>query len=42
MHGRGDVRLYNWRPLTELRTDPARATQLLRALLALTNPEVNR
>jgi hypothetical protein len=28
--------------LTKLRTDPARATQLLRALLVLTNLEVNR
>ncbi|MFF6881518.1 transposase family protein [Streptomyces sp. NPDC012474] len=34
--------LKNWRILTELRTDPARATQLLRALLVLTNLEVNR
>ncbi|MER7841046.1 hypothetical protein ABTY98_35430 [Streptomyces sp. NPDC096040] len=28
--------------LTELRTDPARATGLLRALLVLTNLEVKR
>ncbi|WP_406398428.1 hypothetical protein OH805_05580 [Streptomyces sp. NBC_00879] len=32
----------NWRTLTKLRTDPARATQLLRALLVLTNLEVHR
>jgi hypothetical protein len=30
------------RVLTKLRTDPARATSLLRALLVLTNLEVNR
>ncbi|WP_243762183.1 hypothetical protein [Streptomyces sp. Tu 3180] len=34
--------LKNWRTLTKLRTDPARATRLLRALLVLTNLEVNR
>ncbi|WP_329468409.1 transposase family protein [Streptomyces sp. NBC_01431] len=34
--------LKNWRILTKLRTDPARVTQLLRALLVLTNLEVNR
>ncbi|MFD6311010.1 hypothetical protein [Streptomyces nigra] len=34
--------LKNWRILTKLRTEPARATQLLRALLVLTNLEVNR
>jgi hypothetical protein len=34
--------LKNWRTLTKLRTDPARATHLLRALLVLTNLEVNR
>ncbi|MFI0193045.1 transposase family protein, partial [Streptomyces sp. NPDC017082] len=34
--------LKNWRILTKLRTDPARATRLLRALLVLTNLEVNR
>nr|WP_202515315.1 hypothetical protein [Streptomyces sp. SID161] len=34
--------LKNRRTLTRLRTDPARATQLLRALLVLTNLEVNR
>ncbi|MCX5380369.1 hypothetical protein [Streptomyces sp. NBC_00091] len=32
----------NWRILAKLRTDPARATHLLRALLVLTNLEVNR
>ncbi len=31
-----------WRILTKLRTDPAHATRLLRALLVLTNFEVNR
>ncbi|AYG78052.1 hypothetical protein DWB77_00159 [Streptomyces hundungensis] len=30
----------NWRILTKLRTNPARATHLLRALLVLTNLEV--
>ncbi len=39
---RGFAHLKNWRILTKLRTDPARATQLLRALLVLTNLEVNR
>ncbi|MFF4427445.1 transposase family protein [Streptomyces sp. NPDC001549] len=34
--------LMNWRALTKLRTDPARATHLLSALLVLTNLEVNR
>ncbi|MDN3258782.1 transposase family protein [Streptomyces sp. CSDS2] len=34
--------LKNWRSLTKLRTDPARATHLLRALLVLTNLEINR
>ncbi|WP_258049535.1 transposase family protein [Streptomyces finlayi] len=38
----GFARLKNWRTLTKLRTDPARATQLLRALLVLTNLEVHR
>ncbi|MEV0038815.1 hypothetical protein [Streptomyces sp. NPDC050804] len=33
--------LENWRSLTKLRADPARATQLLRALLAPTNLEVH-
>ncbi|MGW0351663.1 transposase family protein [Streptomyces anthocyanicus] len=34
--------LKNRRILAKLRTDPGRATQLLRALLVLTNLEVNR
>ncbi|PSJ30763.1 hypothetical protein B7P34_01440 [Streptosporangium nondiastaticum] len=38
----GVAHLKNWRILTKLRTDPARATRLLRALLVLTNLEVNR
>ncbi|SCE31576.1 MULTISPECIES: transposase family protein [unclassified Streptomyces] len=38
----GFAHLKNWRVLTKLRTDPARATRLLRALLVLTNLEVNR
>ncbi|MEU8435986.1 transposase family protein [Streptomyces sp. NPDC029216] len=38
----GFAHLKNWRTLTKLRTDPARATHLLRALLVLTNLEVNR
>ncbi|MFF9505984.1 transposase family protein [Streptomyces sp. NPDC014724] len=38
----GFAHLKNWRILTELRTDPARATHLLHALLVLTNLEVNR
>ncbi|MFD4945996.1 transposase family protein [Streptomyces sp. NPDC058409] len=38
----GFAHLKNWRILTKLRTDPARATQLLRALLVLTNLEVSR
>ncbi|WP_225102464.1 transposase family protein [Streptomyces sp. CoH27] len=33
----GFAHLKNWRILTKLRTDPARATHLLRALLVLTN-----
>ncbi|MFH8468361.1 transposase family protein [Streptomyces sp. NPDC017991] len=37
----GFAYLKNWWILTKLRTDPARATRLLRALLVLTNP-VNR
>ncbi|MFJ1550138.1 hypothetical protein [Streptomyces sp. NPDC088246] len=32
----------NWRILTKLRIDPARATHLLRALAVLPNLEVNR
>ncbi|MEU3188202.1 transposase family protein [Streptomyces sp. NPDC006923] len=38
----GFVHLKNWRILTRLRTDPVRATRFLRALLVLTNLEVNR
>ncbi len=38
----GFAHLKNWRTLSKLRTDPARATRLLRALLVLTNLEVNR
>ncbi|WP_381560671.1 transposase family protein [Streptomyces eurythermus] len=38
----GFAHLKNWRTLTKLRTDPAQATHLLRALLVLTNIEVNR
>jgi hypothetical protein len=38
----GFAHLKNWRVLTKLRTDPARAFNLLRALLALTNLEVDR
>jgi hypothetical protein len=38
----GFAHLKNWRILTKLRTDPACATRLLRALLVLTNLEVNR
>ncbi|MFI6122528.1 transposase family protein [Streptomyces sp. NPDC051064] len=36
---RGFANLKNWRILTKLRTDPACATHLLRALLVLTNIE---
>ena len=36
------VNLKAWRILTKLRTDPARATALMRALLVLTNLKVNR
>ncbi|MBL1102964.1 hypothetical protein JK363_41655 [Streptomyces sp. 205] len=36
---RGFAHLKNWRILTKLRTDHARATHLLRALLVLTNIE---
>ncbi|MFH8842081.1 transposase family protein [Streptomyces sp. NPDC017868] len=35
----GFAHLKNWRTLTKLRTDPDRATRLLRALLVLTNLE---
>ncbi|MFI9631006.1 transposase family protein [Streptomyces sp. NPDC052042] len=38
----GFAHLKNWRILTKLRTAPARATRLLRALLVLTNLEINR
>ncbi|EGX55393.1 hypothetical protein SZN_33111 [Streptomyces zinciresistens K42] len=38
----GFAHLKMWRTLTKLRTDPARATALLRALLVLKNLEVNR
>ncbi|MEV0743236.1 transposase family protein [Streptomyces sp. NPDC050549] len=38
----GFAHLKNWRILTKLRADPARATGLLRAPLVLTNLEVNR
>ncbi|WP_234441178.1 transposase family protein [Streptomyces scabiei] len=38
----GFAHLKNWRTLTKVRTDPAHATRLLRALLVLTNLEVNR
>ncbi|MFB7532203.1 transposase family protein [Streptomyces sp. NPDC056178] len=37
----GFAHLKNWRTLTKLRTNPARATQPLRALLVLTIPEAN-
>ncbi|WP_323747515.1 transposase family protein [Catenulispora rubra] len=38
----GFAHLKNWRILTKLRTNPARATNLLRALLVLTNVEADR
>ncbi|MEV5012420.1 transposase family protein [Streptomyces sp. NPDC056159] len=38
----GFAALKNWRILTRLRLDPARATNLLRALLVLTNLETSR
>ncbi|MEV6962767.1 transposase family protein [Streptomyces sp. NPDC051207] len=38
----GFAHLKNWRILTKRRTNPARATRLLRALLVLTNLEINR
>ncbi|KMS69578.1 transposase, partial [Streptomyces viridochromogenes] len=38
----GFAHLKNLRALTKLRADPARATRLLRALLVLTDLEVNR
>ncbi|MFB7445265.1 MULTISPECIES: transposase family protein [Streptomyces] len=37
----GFAHLKNWRTLTKLRTNPDRATRLLRAPLVLTNLEVN-
>ncbi|MEU8502127.1 transposase family protein [Streptomyces lavendulae] len=38
----GFAHLKNWRILIKLRTEPTRATCLLRALLVLTNIEINR
>ncbi|WP_406384966.1 hypothetical protein OH809_43650 [Streptomyces sp. NBC_00873] len=38
----GFTHLKNWRTLTKLRTDPARATHLLRALLVRMKLEVSR
>ncbi|MEU4279777.1 transposase family protein [Streptomyces tanashiensis] len=38
----GFAHLKNWRILAKLRTNPGHATQLLRALLVLTNLEINR
>ncbi|MFJ9041224.1 transposase family protein [Streptomyces sp. NPDC102406] len=38
----GCAHLKNWRVITKLRTDPARATHLLRALLVLANLEISR
>jgi hypothetical protein len=38
----GFAHLKTWRILTKLRTDPARATDLLRALLVLSNLELSR
>lgn len=38
----GFAHLKAWRVLTKLRTDPARATNLLRALLGLANLEIDR
>ncbi|WP_210583218.1 transposase family protein [Streptomyces sp. GESEQ-35] len=40
--GHGFAHLKNWRVLGKVRTDPARATSLVRALLVLTNREVAR
>ena len=34
--------LKNWRVLGKVRTDPARATALVRVLLILTNREISR
>ncbi|MEV6058014.1 hypothetical protein [Streptomyces sp. NPDC052107] len=39
---RGFAHLKNWRILTKLRTDHARATHLLRALLILTDIEASK
>ncbi|MFF5213558.1 transposase family protein [Streptosporangium sp. NPDC000396] len=38
----GFAHLKTWRILTKLRTSPARATNLLRAMLVLTNLELDR
>jgi hypothetical protein len=38
----GFAHLKNWRVLGKIRTDPKRATALVRALLVLTNREVAR
>ncbi|WP_393101778.1 hypothetical protein [Streptomyces sp. LN325] len=38
----GFAHLKTWRILTKLRTSPVRATNLLRALLVLTNLELDR
>ncbi|MFD7445968.1 transposase family protein, partial [Streptomyces sp. NPDC059909] len=38
----GFAHLKNWRVLGKVRTDPKRATALVRALLVLTNREVAR
>ncbi len=38
----GFAHLKTWRILTELRTSPVRVTDLLRALLVLTNLELDR
>lgn len=38
----GFAHLKNWRVLTKVRTDPKRATALVRTLLVLTNREVTR
>ncbi|WP_331751721.1 hypothetical protein OG215_41080 (plasmid) [Streptomyces globisporus] len=39
--GHGFARLKSWRVLTRLRTGPACATRLLRALLVLAGLEIN-
>ncbi|MDO0938095.1 transposase family protein [Streptomyces sp. DG2A-72] len=38
----GFAHLKNWRVLGKVRTDPTRATALVRSLLVLTNREVSR